>query len=1131
MAAMLWYLLYPFRGIRDPPLPSSESLVRRAFYRHGALTARYWLAIMLSAVATGVILSYPTVFMSDFPPGGINGLPHHVWTGSASFESRTEKQPDLEMRQIWLRGGYMQALNRSVLSEAFKLQHELLRDHLTIGSSASTHPNDWAIHSPTLFWSHSVDTFISDTDPLQTINDFKNDAAFSHLNLRPMSVFAGKSFRNTRLIAADALVLTLLSHHNATVGSVWDSSLKTLSTDEDGLPWTVQNSGNASSHDNIYEYKFQPFSINQYWALLGAYLCMVLYTAASLRRLKAFKSRFGVVMTAVTQGWRTCEYHAAYVLIGPDATSSFRLINGILAYPPEMATTQRIANGIGDTGMASVASAAQNLAILWILSQFVSPGVAAFCAFAAIALMFDFFFLITFFVAVLSVDIRRMELQDSLTRPRAVSRRRRPPERQSWVDALIQGKVPFTTRMAGSAITVAFVMLLNWHFSDNNISVLGISPWSSPSTKQYLPTLGTDSPPAHSLNRTLNPVSWIRAQNTSTAAAQFMHVIKPGVQSFTARVFDPVVIVVGGADRTGIPPPADTWLTAMRELAIRHFYPFTLAVVFVVASVTVLMNFLLWDARAEAEEADIALEDGPLSCRTVETTHRLDIVQVANTTCGKILSIGLDRSISLVQKDRSARKYAKTMVGMAFPAKKDERAGLETHWPIAACVLDGPTGQMAALCRSGALLLGKALDSTYSRLLDAGPLVSSHAVIFFEYITKPHKSEHESVLIILFRDGTLYEFSVGSEKPEVTILGEDEDGIAAAAMYTEEGHSPRLFALTSLGSVLQYCWQPPSNSWTLLELGVGEERPSVAAPSARDSWIYPIPLLGLCLVCTPDEVQVLEAHSLRVCGKVEISKAKQHSIRVLHSDSQQCPDCRGVAVEVFCIAYTNALDSSLVLLSYGQEYGYGPGDPTPTCLSARSSRCTALHRTAVFETRIPDPGQWDATSKLCLAGVRRYSPPSSTKIIPSTTSTSTSTSAISESPLRRRRRQSAATSSSSPADQVEEWEAYMLTHKGTLLSSSVRDISAGDPDAQLFSHSLGPVARVGANTVAVAIGNSVVVVEARTNPDATAVGENGHADAGGGGLVAAVNGVRRAGSRRGKSPFQAGLRMSRRGAE
>jgi hypothetical protein len=140
----------------------------------------------------------------------------------------------------------------------------------------------------------------------------------------------------------------------------------------------------------------------------------------------------------------------------------FRLINAILAYPPTMATDLRIANALGDVGPLSIATAAQNLIILWLLSTIVSPGVKAFCAYAIIATFFDTFFLLTFFVAVLNVDIRRLELQDLNARSNQTSPNRRvSPAKRSWFDALMHGRVPFSTRMAGSAVTTTFILSLN----------------------------------------------------------------------------------------------------------------------------------------------------------------------------------------------------------------------------------------------------------------------------------------------------------------------------------------------------------------------------------------------------------------------------------------------------------------------------------------------------------------------------------------------------------------------------------------------------------------------------------------------------------------------------------------------
>ena len=77
---------------------------------------------------------------------------------------------------------------------------------------------------------------------------------------------------------------------------------------------------------------------------------------------------------------------------------------------------QRIGNALGEVGHLSLAVAVQNLGLIWLCSRLVTPWVADFCIFAAVTLVFDFVYHLTFFVAVLSVDVQRMELSDSLER-------------------------------------------------------------------------------------------------------------------------------------------------------------------------------------------------------------------------------------------------------------------------------------------------------------------------------------------------------------------------------------------------------------------------------------------------------------------------------------------------------------------------------------------------------------------------------------------------------------------------------------------------------------------------------------------------------------------------------------------
>ncbi|KAF1356822.1 sterol-sensing domain of SREBP cleavage-activation-domain-containing protein, partial [Delphinella strobiligena] len=699
---MLWYLLYPVRGTTDPPRLNIEHPVRRAFYRHGLLTARHWLLAMLVSVAIAVILVYPTIFLSDF-----GRLPHHVWASHRPYEGSAHISPDLEMRQIWIHGNYMKALDKTVLKGAMALQSAILGPSSDLDHDANLYPHrvDWGWQSPLMYWNSSLDLLEEDQDILHTVNEQTCQPSFLDSTLRPLSVFAGKEFSGSKITAADALVISFFSRVNNSMGETWHQNLLRLADQASGTQYQISGSIEGS---RLYEYRSQPLSFRQNSALAIAYGFIAVYVAVSLKRLKAFHSRFGLVVTALTQittsvlaSFTICgvlginlaqipqeAYPFVVLVIGLE--NIFRFINAVLAYPPEMMNTQRIANGLGDIGMASVASAAQNLLILWIMSMVVSPGVAAFCVFAAVALLFDYFFLFTFFLAVLSVDIRRLELQDSIRLSRGgrtrVKKRIPLPERHSWIDALIQGRVPFSTRMAGSVVTISFVLVLNWHITDHSNPSTSLGSFPGLFEKQGLPTTQFDGTP--SVNQSRHPGLFLRTQDFENAI-HFMNALKPGAVDFTAKIYDPLVIVLAGSNRTNI-PLRRSWLSALRVVALRHFYPVAMAAVFVVAFVTVLMNFLLWDERAEGAELDTGNGDcPPLTVDTVHTYHHLDIIKIAGCRAGHVLTAGIDRSISIALYNYKTSAYGSITLA-------DESAAL-IRWPVQKCLIDGPSEWMALI--------------------------------------------------------------------------------------------------------------------------------------------------------------------------------------------------------------------------------------------------------------------------------------------------------------------------------------------------------------------------------------------------------------------------------------------------
>lgn len=351
---------------------------------------------MLVAVAIAMGFSYPSIFLAENSAAGHAAYPHQAWTMAKQIEDENTTI-DVELRQIWIHGSYMKALDKKVLRRALKVQQSLLVDDVlgdaipALSHSLRSGTLDWGYHSPLMYWNSSAQILEADLDVLKTINTQKPGYSSLNVALRPASVLAGKRFSRSQLLAADALVITLMNQYEDDAGSKWQEKMKHLTQGACQDCALFPPDGHVTSH-RVYEFSFTPLSLKEHLALGFAYGCMAVYVLVSFRRMKAFHSRFGLVVTAITQ--MTCSILASFTICGilkinlstiPQnaypfvvlvlgVENMFRLINAVLAYPPTMATELRIANALGDIGPLSVAAAAQNLAILSLLSMVVSPG-------------------------------------------------------------------------------------------------------------------------------------------------------------------------------------------------------------------------------------------------------------------------------------------------------------------------------------------------------------------------------------------------------------------------------------------------------------------------------------------------------------------------------------------------------------------------------------------------------------------------------------------------------------------------------------------------------------------------------------------------------------------------------------
>jgi hypothetical protein len=221
---------------------------------------------------------------------------------------------DVEVRQVWVHGDYMKAIDPRVLSQALLVQNALIgrgfgeeatdapvTDHTSITSGhgacyATERSCKWGYHSPLLYWNSSLDAIEQDVDLLATINSQSTHQSALNLTLRPSTVFAGKSFSNQRLRAADALVITLFDQTNSSLGYTWEVRSRQLA-EELSPQWSLFPEDGQITTSRLYEFHFKPMTIYDDLLLTISYVITVAYVIWRMLQLRAVKSRAGLLVT------------------------------------------------------------------------------------------------------------------------------------------------------------------------------------------------------------------------------------------------------------------------------------------------------------------------------------------------------------------------------------------------------------------------------------------------------------------------------------------------------------------------------------------------------------------------------------------------------------------------------------------------------------------------------------------------------------------------------------------------------------------------------------------------------------------------------------------------------------------
>ncbi|KAH6845442.1 sterol-sensing domain of SREBP cleavage-activation-domain-containing protein [Chaetomium sp. MPI-CAGE-AT-0009] len=1103
---MLWYLLYPLRGTTEAPVLAPSHPLRRLFTRYGTWVARHVKAVLPLSGAVIFIFLYLVPFLYTVDSANItNGaspLPHHVWTDAQPLRDGSDVEPDVVMRSIWVHGSYMKALDRDILLGALELQDAILGPTTDFNPRQSHNPpalpdpdvdpdadtntdldrqqrdafhisngltdQSWFFHSPLQYWSGSAENIASDQDLLSTVNEKKTQSTFVNTTLRHSIVFSGKRFEGRQIVAADALVITLIHRRRSPVARQWVRRLEALAQDakEDGK-WQIIPPDGRSIRNQLYQFQFQPMTWYDWTMLVPAYFIPIYYLLYRLSKLRAVKSRVGLMVTMLAQiaasivsSFTVCAIFKVdlshvplqtypFIILAISMENSFRLINALLVTSSTISIGDRIGEAFGGTAHIALTSPIQNSLILYGLSKIGSPGVSGFCAFATIATFFDFFYLATFFLAVLSVDVRQRELFElekaSLKRTKT-SQGGLP--KQPWISGIYPFRLAETaisTRIAGSIVLIGFVLIAQAHYT-------------SEGSRQWLNQLfnlswgDTKSTPKSSLlidiHQARSATSWLRMQDHETAR-EVIKAIKPWAHSYVARVYDPVIFVLKGADRT--PDTKELrFLPAVYDF-IHHQIPlFIVSLLTTLAALRLFTNHLIKDQFKDDGGSDHPDDEPLLSVRSLTKGHTLDVVMLAASPGGRLASVGLDRAIQVWNVPKGSRR----------PVQCDTEVPLENPFPVLNLALDDRS-KWLALVSWQRVFIWNIEQKQWADVKDIDLGGHRPEAVFF--VTKPPDAAPS--LVLVRRNGVGLEVPVAAEESRDFVICKTPLvwAVSFTEKYNPQQQIPPVAILTVSRKSCVHLVRQQNDGWLSTEVKL-----EGSTGTRNIHSLLPIPALSKYLIGRPQSVDLVDLDSSTVIHTFQTEMMQPRTLKQISLVPAQQPGLASLT-----LSYINAETGDLVVDTYLPEIDI---DTIPPFSPVESGSHNPWSQTRKITKHITNPGVWEALPSGSIIGVRRKQATSSPP-----RSTPSSVTAL-------RRRTAGRSSSDNTCHtntplmehaQAQTWEAWVLNLRPDAKSEyETCPLNETDTDQHLMISELGPMTRLGTTSVAVGLGDVVKVVSA-----------------------------------------------------
>lgn len=458
------------------------------------------------------------------------------------------------------------------------------------------------------------------------------------------------------------------------------------------------------------------------------------------------------------------------------------------------------------------------------------------------------------------------------------------------------------------------------------------------------------------------------------------------------------------------------------------------------------MNILLYNqAGDEDNEINLQQLEDYLTVTEVSLPHKLDIVKIAGSENGHIVTASLDRTIAISIMDRQQQAYRT----VALP--RDVLSDIS--WPVHHLAISDNGEWIACHCADDRILLYNSTTGSVTFSLLQYP--DDHPAVLFAFYALPCTDGNKLHFIALTSGARLTMNCLETGASSGTDLYHMP--LIAAIVLDTASAGRQLVIVTEDSNVICHTWS--RGIWVQSANRKLQDSSLHGGLNGRVFLQLYSDLETECLVLTTSmSAYILDSSTLDQLDQLNISEAGTQGNTLLLGSSRTC-SCGHTAFRKVAVAGEVAGKDECALTVWATE----DEDGASQCLACRPLDSAKRERHAVSR-----PGAWNALRSQAIVGLRKRRREESSQ-------RADSSRRVNASQLRQRRNARQATNDEATE---EQWEAYKLLADGDLETLDIpTDLANGlSSDASLYVNIPGPVVSLDAQAIGVAFGNVLKII-------------------------------------------------------